>query len=226
MNTQAEQKIRKLLALANGDANENECATALRQAEALMRKHGIDEATVTMAAIDAGSLDTSKQTLDLQYGRLMPSWAGVLSVGVAKFTDTIVRISTVDGRAHVVFAGVTTDVATAAWLLRYLMEAVDRERKADKVGHGVAAYRSAAAVTLQNRMYALRRERDEVFKENTGFALVVVNTKLAKVKELYGEQRTAKVKSKASDLVSHLKGRSAGGRININTAIGSQRSLT
>lgn len=43
-------KIKKCLALSQSD-NPNEAASALRQAQALMRKHGIDEATLSEADI-------------------------------------------------------------------------------------------------------------------------------------------------------------------------------
>ena len=60
MDARILEKIKKCLALATSD-NANEAATALRQAHALMDKHGVSAEAVTMA--DIGEAAASSQTM-------------------------------------------------------------------------------------------------------------------------------------------------------------------
>jgi len=217
-------KLRKLLAMGqDGRGNENEAETALRQAEALMRKHGLELSDVNTAA-DIG-YDFHRELMELEHGVKVPIWINLLAAGIESFTDTVFHI--VQIRApyadnlkvqRVLFCGVREDVMLASWLLRYLMEAIDKERKRDNVGVHVDTYRKAAAGSLQRRMFVLREERNVAFQAGTGTALVVVDQKKAAVSEKFGSSKQQEIVSKgASDIAA--KGRAAGERITLNQQV-------
>ena len=62
-------KIRKCLALAKS-SNPHEAAAALRQAQTLMRLHGIDEDTLELAAVKEASQAVASEQIPTWDGRL------------------------------------------------------------------------------------------------------------------------------------------------------------
>ena len=62
-------KIRKCLALA-ASANPNEAATALRQAQTMMREHGLTDVDVTLAEVTEKAVDCRLQSLTTWEARL------------------------------------------------------------------------------------------------------------------------------------------------------------
>ena len=216
-------KLKKLLAMGNDKrTNENEAEAALRMAEALMRKHGLEEADIKDAI--AFEYDMTSELMELEHGVKVPQWLNLLSFGVERFTDTSLRIVWVKASyaniqvQRLLFSGVREDVEIATWLMKYLMEAIDRERKRDNVGKAVDAYRRGASHTLQNRMIALRAERNQVFEESSSTALMVVDQKKAAVLEKFGAGETSQIKMRG-DAAAYDKGQAAGKRIPINTAL-------
>lgn len=105
------EKVRKLLSMArDGRGNQHEEEAALRQASKLMAEFGIAEAECDMAAIEAGEMIFGETTVtpdgkpskEGKVYRSSPAWAGILAVGVAKFTDSIVAYTrTANGKAFV-----------------------------------------------------------------------------------------------------------------------------
>jgi len=221
------EKLRKLLAMANdGRGNETEAETALRHAEALMRKHGIESADIVLKEMQAGTLKTDSVVVDTLSGARVPKWIGYLVIGIGKLTDTIVMGSPIDGyRAGIKFCGTPEDVQMAAFLLPYLMEAIDRERKRDGVGYHVQQYRVAAALVLQKRMKDLRAERDKVFEASSSTALMVIDKKLQVIKEKFGEQETKQTKSNLTNMHVANLGAAAGKRINLSQQVGHTKQL-
>lgn len=92
---QAKRKTQKLMAVAMDDrGNRNEAERALAQAEALIRKFGIEQAEIasTEAAIDFDWADAFHAYGPPQNpAKSCPKWFQIISTGVAIFTDTIVR---------------------------------------------------------------------------------------------------------------------------------------
>jgi len=89
------KKAQKLMAVAqDGRGNENEAERALAQAEFLMRKFGIEQAEVvgSAARVDFDwTNDFAPYGVPRQPAKSCPTWADWVAVGVAVFTDTIVR---------------------------------------------------------------------------------------------------------------------------------------
>lgn len=128
----AKVKVAKLMALASDPrANENEAESALRQAEALMRKHAIELAELvdatgekpryewTRICVAAGDTKPATQTI---------LWFGMLAVAIAQFTDTAARWAW-DKKSGVCieFRGDAPDVEYAAYLQNYIATVVRHE---------------------------------------------------------------------------------------------------
>ena len=236
------EKVRKLLAIGrDGRGNQNEAEAAMRQANYLMAQFGIEEAEADMAAIDDMILDESVIGADgkpVGAGRVCrscPSWAGVLAVGIGRFTDTVVsRRRTINGEA-IVFQGERNDTLLAQWMFGVLVQTIQAEQKASGWTHrGEASqFRLAASAALAKRMKALAQERREMYQqakaESGSRALQVVDTKALAVAERFGVQRTRSSRSSYSSSGAHEAGKAAGNRINIPSGrpiTGGQARLT
>ena len=224
------EKVRKLLAMArDGRGNANEEETAMRQANKLMAEYGIAEAECDMAAINAGEMSfgeaqcgpDGKAPGQGKVYRSCPTWAGVLGVGVARFTDTvIIRRDTQHGQMFV-FQGECEDVLLARWLFAVLVHSIQAEqrdsgwtRKAE-----ASSFRSAAAGALQRRLKTLADERKAMYQkaqaESNSRALVVVDRKQLEIVKRFGEQKTSNHRSSYSSHGAAIAGQDAGRRITI-----------
>lgn len=228
---QALRKAQKLMAVAmDGRGNDNEAERALAQAEALMRKFGLEASEVqgSQAAkdFDWGS-SFAPYGVPRQPAKSIPTWFGIVAMGVAKFTDTIVKVHYRSELGYGVgFYGEASDVIFAQWLVTYLRDAVWRETKkygGDRASNG--DFRHAMASRLQSRMYALRAERDVSYSEavNTagqkGTALMIINDKLVKRDAEFGEQQTKSSKRNYRDHQATFAGRAAGEKVGFNRPI-------
>ena len=223
------EKVRKLLAMGRGQANANESEIAMRQANKIMAEYGIAEAECDMAAIDAGEmvfgeaqcgLDGSAPEQGKVY-RSMPSYAGVLAVGVGRFTDSVViRKRTANGEM-LVFQGEKEDVLLARWLFGVLIRSImDEQRASGWTKRGDAgSFRTAAASTLQSRLRALAAERVKMYEqaraESNSRALVVVDRKRTEIVQRFGTQKVRKSARCYSSNGAAMAGSDAGKRINI-----------
>jgi len=200
--TTAKEKVRKLFAIAdtNSGASPQEMETALRHAEALMRKHNIQMAEV---------LDSGKQ-IDFNWdsgffafgenGKVVqsnPIWFQWLGTGIARFTDTICRQTRLPGQGiGLSFYGEESDVAFALWLAGYLKDSIRRGTRDAKCGskEGRETFRRSMAVALCHRMAKMREDREQSQKQ-AGTALVVVNQKIALRDQEFGGENYRKTRS-------------------------------
>jgi len=228
---QAKDKVVKLLNLAKDQgAASNEAERALSQAEALMRKFGI-EAGECLQGDAAQDFDWANQFTP--YGnkyhqaKSLPKWYQFIATGIAKFTDTIVRVhNNQESGMGVGFYGERSDVGFAVWLMDYLRDTTQRaaaERK-DLGRMEREAFRLAMAVRLSSRMRELRAERDQAFQASTGTALVVVSDKLAKRDEEFGAAEYQKSRVRYNDRDAAMAGQSAADRVGFNRPLGAQEN--
>jgi hypothetical protein len=226
------RKAQKLMAVAmDGRGNDNEAERALAQAEALMRKFGLEDSEVKGVAaekdFDWGS-SFAPYGVPRQPAKSIPSWYGIVAMGVARFTDTIVKQHYNSEKGYGVgFYGEASDVLFAQWLVTYLRDTVWREAK--KYGGNRAEngdFRHAMASRLQARMYALRAERDVAFREATnsagqkGTALMIISDKLVKRDAEFGVQKAKPVKRQFRDMAAMGAGHAAGERVGFNRPVG------
>jgi hypothetical protein len=225
----AKAKIEKLMAVAtDGRGNEFEAEIALRQAEMLMRKHGIDVAdlqertgekpvyTWATVLVPAGAPKPVKDA---------PSWFGYLITGIGKFTDT--KVSYARSAEHgmcVQFQGDEIDVQYAVWLVKHLRDDC-RQQSLMFTGprYERESFRKAYAVRVQQRMAELAIERKEALRAHatsTGTALMVVENKVALRDAKFGEQRYARARSVSLHAAGAQAGRAAGDRASFNRSVG------
>lgn len=223
------EKVRKLLAMArDGRGNANEEEIAMRQANKLMAEFGIAESEVDMAALDSGAMSFGETDMRAD-GRDIKAplqsystWCGVLAVGVARFTDSVVTRKTTELGQRIVFRGEKNDVLFARWLFGVLAISVQSERNSSGwTGRANGnAFCLSAASTLASRLKTLASERRAAYQaaqaESGSRALVVVDRKAVIIAARFGEQRTrsSRVSSRGESGAS-MAGRAAGSRINI-----------
>lgn len=188
--TQAREKAAKLMRLAgNHAASEQEAATALRQAQALMREH----------AIQAAALDTGAGTFDWDEAMVAPQpgratrrpirWLGIIALGVSRFTDTRSTWYRNGDGMQLIFRGEAADVAWAVWLTGYLRDTI---RRASAAWTGTRReredFRMGMVTRLRQRMRELHADRYQDSTAST--ALVWVDRKQAALDDRFGPQST------------------------------------
>lgn len=224
------EKVRKLLNMArDGRGNSNEEETAMRQANKLMAEFGIDEAECDMQAIDAGEMifgeaqcgPDGRAPEQGKVYRSMPSYAGVLAVGVGYFTDSIVGRKTTASGEMLVFRGEKDDCLLARWIFGVLVQSILREQQVSGwTGRGDAnSFRLAAASALQSRMKEMQRERMAMYEaakaQSQSRALVVVDRKRQEIAVRFGVQKTRRSGARFHSSGAAVAGSEAGKRINI-----------
>lgn len=223
-------KVRKLLAMGkDGRGNEHEAETAMRQANKLMAEFGIEEAECDMASINAGEMvfgeaqcgfDGRAPTAGKVY-RSCPSYAGILAVGIARFTDSIVGRKITEHGDMLYFRGERNDVLLARWLLGVLIVSILAEQKSSGwTARGDAnSFRVSAASVLARRLKDLAAERRAAYAEaqstSGSRALMVVDRKALEIAQRFGVQKVSKSRSGYASSGAAQAGSSAGSRINI-----------
>ena len=224
-------KVRKLLAMGrDGRGNAQEEETAMRQANKIMAEYGIAEAECDMAAIDAGEMIFGEAQCGAdgrapeqgKVYRSAPTWAGILVVGVARFTDSIGGRKCTEHGEMFTFRGEQQDVLLARWIFGVLVNSILAEQRASGwTKRGDAnGFRVAAASTLATRLRTLAAERRAMYEaaraQSQSRALVVVERKAGEIVKRFGTQKTKSTsyRSVASSGAS-MAGRQAGARINI-----------
>ena len=179
-------KVSKLLALAKDKAaNENEAATALRQAESMMRKHDI-----AFAEIEAKTIDQSNMVESETDEKRNSNWVWQLAWSASNLSSTM-PWKTFSG---IVFYGTKQDCEVAQLYFDYLVAVVERMAKAyqgdqlarDMYGETLRSQRNAFKGGMAGRLYqrtlAIKEEREgEVSRASgTGKDLVVMKQDLIK----------------------------------------------
>ena len=173
-----EERIRKLLALADSP-NENEAAAAAEKAQALMLRYGIEMATI--AASGGERLAVDEHVLD---GKVDP-WRRMLAEAVARSAGGRVVWAPDGGRGHgkIFFYGPAGAVGGIVELYRYLeaqlvvISAVATATRRERRVHGRTwrnSFLLGAVGRVGQRFQARRAETAEV--GDNGRALVLVKT--------------------------------------------------
>lgn len=217
-------KIHKLMKFGNdARGNEHEMETALRQAAKLMAEHGISEAEADMAALDEGSMvfgevyaraDGTENGRSFKEVRKYAQW---LAVGVARFTDTIARITHDEVKgAGLKFQGEKNDVVMARWLFGVLAQEVLRATRESEYRN--PNFRLACAGRVAERLKQAAKERHATINtaaQSGSRALVVVDRKQAEIAQRFGPEKYTHGRARRETL-DMIAGRAAGNRININ----------
>lgn len=225
----AKEKVAKLMALAqNAGATEGEAENAMRQADALMRKFGFEEGDLKEGKPRAGfdwATEFAPYGIARQPAKTLPGWYGMLAVGVANFTDTIVRQHDHREKGRGVgYYGDRSDVLFATWLITYLRDTVWRvvAKQKDLSRLEREDFRKAMVGRLNFRMKQLRSEREEAFKQGTGTALVVVNTKISERDAEFGAPQYKRTSVVVRSQEAAHRGRGEADKVGFNKVIGGE----
>jgi len=112
-------KIRKLLALAGSD-NANEAATALRQAQKMMRMYGIDDDAVELSAVKSEGVTSGRASV--------PDWLWALAVVVGESFSCRAWIESGWGQASIHFMGVGANPKIATYAFTILRRKLTADR--------------------------------------------------------------------------------------------------
>lgn len=113
------EKIKKCLALSQS-ANEHEAAQAIKQAQALMRKYGLNDVDVALSEVSEASVDCALG---------LPSWHQLLINQCAKAFGVECYKSSGGGLAEVRFYGVGGKPDLAAYAYEVLLRQVKKARR-------------------------------------------------------------------------------------------------
>lgn len=153
-------KIRKLLALAEGAGTEAEAANAAGRAADLMARYQLAQADVDALVRDVE--DPMVQAETEGAGRLA-GWRKTLASGVALGCGTY-TLTVIGLKSRTRFYGRASDVETSLYLFAALTREVERLAKRNASGQGAAyanAYKLGMAVTLYERLRSQRAETIE-----------------------------------------------------------------
>lgn len=232
------EKVRKLMAIASDErANEFEAEAAMRQAEKLMRKHGIEAAELQARTGTKPVYTWATKHVPAgapQPIRSAPMWFGTLATAIAKFTDCKAEYSRPENGRYgicIKYSGDAIDVEFAVYLTKHLRDDCRRQSGMFPGDRGEKeSFRKGYAARIYERMAAMMQERRaalEAVQTSAGTALVVVNQKLALRDAEFGAQTWGKARSYSYRSSGYSSGREAGNRAGLGRPVAgtSQRSL-
>jgi hypothetical protein len=205
-------KVAKLLSMAKHSAsNEQEAATALRQAEAMMRKHDVRMAELNTHAAQAEGDMIKADTDESRNSR----WVWNLAWAASYLTD----VMPTKRRGVVQFCGTAHDTEVAGMYFDYLVSVT--ERLAKKYNGNRAqrnAFKMGCAMAISGKTKVIKREREEdLRKASSGTDLVVVKKDLIckKFGLSYAKARAYTI----SDGGAYHAGKRAGSGVSLNTQV-------
>lgn len=176
--TEAIEKVRKLLALANS-ANEHEAAAAAGRAADIMERHRLDAAMVAEAEAretdreDAEAFSMNRDTSADRTHARTPTWYWTLAWGVAEANRCKPHhVHVARGRCAVTFAGKPSDAAAARYMLDALAREVDRlavayvarHQGSDIARSAGKSFRLGAAAKINKRLRESMAETTEAVR--------------------------------------------------------------
>lgn len=173
--TEAMDKVRKLLALANS-ANEHEAANAAARAAQIMERHRLDAAMLADAEQRQIEEDEAyERNQDIPAARAhvrMPPWYWSIAWSVAKANRCMPRsYDSAGSKRRVTFMGRPSDARAAVYMLDAIANEVDRlgREYVSRLDRGAPrsagkSFRLGAARTISQRLDASARETDTAIR--------------------------------------------------------------
>lgn len=220
------ERVQKLLAMAADTSSPNEAAIAARRAEALMRKHQLDQVDVMVKNLDGDSVEISTvDHVSTIYGANykatgMPGWISVIAVAAAVMNEC--EVDRQGGLTR--FYGVAGDAQVAAEIFRFLIQETSRLAKKFQGSRGSKnSFRMGCAGELQHRCKEIADERKRQFEEtSSGKELVIL--KKALIEQNAGREFNYSSRgSNVRDGHAYNAGREAGSRVNLNAQVGGKQ---
>lgn len=169
-DTKITDKIRKLLALANGNTTPEEAAAAIAQAQRLMDKYRIDEAAVIAAQMAESGMDVDltvdTAVVETISGR-WPGWKSMLLRELAEANGCVSYFSRVGTQTRICVVGTEAGRAATTYMYHYLagyhgdqgeIGRVTRRHAAGKGRSWANSFRVGMVTTITQRVQADQRE--------------------------------------------------------------------
>ncbi len=213
-------KVQKLLDMAKHAAsNEYEASTALRQAEAIMRKHDIE-----FAEIEAQTLSESDMEQAFSSEKRNSKWVWNLAWAASYLTSTMPtkRRNGEPRYRYIVFCGTKQDTQVAMMMFDYMVNVTERLAKefwGDRTERN--SFKAGAAMAILNNARNIKDERERDLREassSTGTDLVLVKEDMI-IKEFSLSYTNAK-KQYVSDENAYRAGYQKGSTVSLNNQIG------
>jgi hypothetical protein len=157
------EKVKKLLALAGNNPNENEAAAAMERASRLMAQHNL-----TASQINTNDNDRIEDKTT-ETGGIKQKWARYIWNSTAKLNFTYYFYSHIPHFPDVHnLIGTRANVETTKIMAVYLIETVERlAYEAPIPGTQRTAFKLGAATRLAQRMEKLKRDREQGKEQTT-----------------------------------------------------------
>lgn len=219
------QKVVQLRALAARAGTQAEAETAAAQAESLIAKYQIDEASIVSSDV----AEPIEQHDPLWSGKLNETWRGSLCAGLSKDHGCAV-VACKDKQTTVYhIAGRRSDVEIVRYMFVWLTVEIERLAQREKGRADKTAFRCGAVTGVLRAMRATRAEEVKAAPAGAGAAIVLSNRSDESMSILqkslggrFGSSRTSRVAADAFQ-----RGLSAGAGISNRSALtsGSTRLL-
>lgn len=174
------EKVRKLLAMANHEnANETERETALRQAHALLTKHGLD-----MVSLSEHERQNSDPRGKFKHEDWSMLWTRTARQAIAKlFMCTYVMGSKINGTRQVhYFIGRESNATTAEYMSIFVIGSILKEGRT-RYGHnlspGTRAFCQGASSRLYARVESMIEAKIQEVQTSTGKGLALIDLRTA-----------------------------------------------
>ena len=174
------EKVRKLLAMANHEnANETERDTALRQAHALLTKHGLD-----MVDVKEHEREKIDPRGEFRHEDWSIPWTRIVRAAIAKlFMCQYYYGGKINGtRSHHYFVGRESNATTAEYMSVFVVGSILKEGRA-RYGHNLSpktrAFGEGAATRLYARVEQLIAQKVQEVQVSDGKGLVLVDIRKA-----------------------------------------------
>ncbi|MEZ4383779.1 MAG: DUF2786 domain-containing protein [Nannocystaceae bacterium] len=192
------ERVRKLLRMARGQANEHESAVAAAMAERLMREHQIEQSQVILDDLSQGA---GLGCEDVGQWRRCPDWQGLVAVATARLFDCEVdrcEHASAAGFEALRFYGYAADTIVAKWTFEYLVDEVQRRFDSYCASEAIAAearltaraeYRMGAAQSLLSTLAeatAAKRAEQAVDDLAGECSALITQSKEAAIREVFG----------------------------------------
>ena len=213
-------KVQKLLDMAKHAAsNEYEASTALRQAEAIMRKHDIE-----FAEIEAQTLSESDMEQVFSSEKRNSKWVWNLAWAASYLTSTMpYKRRNPKGFHYIVFCGTKQDTQVAMMMFDYLVNVTEQLAKefwGDRTERN--SFKAGAAIAILNNASKIKIEREKDLREassSTGTDLVLVKNDLI-IKEFNLSYTASPQKQYIGNENAYRKGYQKGSGVSLNSQIG------
>lgn len=222
-------KIKKLLAVANGNAEggDHERDTAMKMALKMLAKHNLEMGDVSVVAKELRGQQECWHD--------MCPWRRTVAGAMARmFFCEFYYIPVKDTRQKYkfVFVGLESNTITAMEMTNYVIKSVGKEAKKARTAQMQTskfetAFMNAAAIRVSHRTFEMQREAEkEQAAEATGTALVLANyyetekqENQAFIADTIGTLKVVKSNLKNHDMAGTLAGDTYGKNISLNNQL-------